>query len=265
VSSISGERVSSPRGGFNPAWQRHAACYLLTEPSLGDGPVLDVGCGVGHSFHLLAPRRTVGVDVAADALAGQDRETVVADMRALPFEDASFASVVAIHSVEHVPDPEKAVREAARVLTEDGVAVYATPNRLTFGRPDEIIDPYHYVEFDPGQLGSLCRAHFADVELRGLFASGLYMEIFREEREKLDRLLRRDPLRMRRLVPVRARRRLYDWLLRRNRRLDDPRYEAIEITDFELRAAELDDALDLFAFCRSPLAPGSEAEHDKAL
>ena len=33
-----------------------------------------------------------------------------------------------------------------------GAAVVVTPNRLTFARPDEIIDPYHYVEFDPGQL-----------------------------------------------------------------------------------------------------------------
>jgi SAM-dependent methyltransferase len=256
MSPITGERVSSPSGGFNPAWQRHAASYLLAEPWLGDGPVLDVGCGVGHSFHLLAPRRTVGVDVAAEALTGQDRETVVADMRALPFADASFASVVAIHSIEHVPDPERATEEAARVLADDGVAVYATPNRLTFGRPDEIIDPYHYVELAPDELRALCLASFAKVELRGLFATELYMEIFREEREKLNRLLSRDPRRLRRLVPVRARRHLYDWLLRRNRRLDDPRYQTIEITDFELRREELPEALDLFAFCREPRHAG---------
>ena len=81
---ISGERVSSPAGGFNPTWQRHVAAYELCEQFLGPGKVLDLGCGVGHSYSALAPRETVGVDVDAAALAGQERETVVADMRELP-------------------------------------------------------------------------------------------------------------------------------------------------------------------------------------
>lgn len=253
MSPLTGERVTAPLGGFNPAWQRHAASYLLAEPWLGPGRVLDLGCGVGHSFHLLAPRETVGVDIEPDALVGQDRETHVADMRALPFGDDAFASIVAIHSIEHVPDPDRALAEAARVLEPGGIAVYATPNRLVFGRPDEIIDPYHHFEVDPDQLRELCRRHFAEVELRGLFASEPYMELFHEERGKLDRLLRLDPARLRRFVPVRARRRLYDWLLRRNRPLADPRAEAIGVEDFELRDDQLAEAVDLFAFCRGPI------------
>jgi SAM-dependent methyltransferase len=249
---ITGERVVTPAWGFNPAWQRHAAEYALAEPELGPGRVLDLGCGIGHSFHLLAPRETVGVDVDAGALAGQDRETVVADMRALPFPAASFGSVLAVHSLEHVPDTERVVAEAARVLAPDGVAVFFTPNRLTFARADEIIDPYHYVEFDPAQLRALCERDFGAVELRGVFGSPRYMELFDEERAKLDRLLRRDPLRLRRAVPVRLRRVLYDLLLSRNRRFDDARAAAITQEDFELRATDLDAALDLCAICSSP-------------
>jgi SAM-dependent methyltransferase len=247
---ITGERVSSPAGGFNPAWQRHSAAYAFAAADLGAGRVLDLGCGVGHSYDLLAPRETVGVDVDPGALAGQDRETVVADMRALPFEDASFESVLSVHSVEHVPDPERVVAEAARVLAPGGVAIFVTPNRLTFGRPDEIIDPFHHVELDPRELRALCERSFADVELRGLFASERYMVLFREERAKLDRLLALDPLRLRRLVPVAARRVLYDLLLRRYRRDDDPRAAAIGRDDFELCDSGLDEALDLWAVCR---------------
>ncbi len=44
--------------------------------------------------------------------------------------------------------------------SRDGVAVFVTPNRLTLGRPDEIIDPYHYVEFDHAELGRLCERSF---------------------------------------------------------------------------------------------------------
>ncbi len=249
---ITGERVVTPVGGFNPTWQRHVAAYMLAEPELGAGRVLDLGCGVGHSFHLLAPRETVGVDVDAAALAGQERETVVADMRTLPFPDRRFASVLSVQSLEHVPDPERVLAEAARVLEEDGVAVFVTPNRLTLGRPDEIIDPYHHVEFDARELEALCRRAFGAVEVRGLFGSPRYMELFDEERRTLDRLLRLDPLRLRRAVPNVARRRLYDVLLRRARRSEDPRAQAIVPEDFELRTTQLDAALDLVAICSAP-------------
>lgn len=249
---ITGERVVSPAGGFNPTWQRHVAAYALCEPLLEPGRVLDVGCGVGHSYHRLAPRETVGVDVDAGALAGQDRETVVADMRALPFADESFPSIIAVQSIEHVPDPARAVAEAARVVQPDGVVVYVTPNRLTLGRPDEIIDPYHYVEFDHAELRRLCERRFADVEMRGLFGSERYMALFRAERATLDRVLRADPLRLRRLVPRRGRQLLYDTMLRHFRRDDDPAAEAIDVEDFELRGTDLEAALDVCAICRAP-------------
>jgi SAM-dependent methyltransferase len=251
AAKITGERATSPEGGFNPAWQRHVAEYALMEPFLGPGRVLDLGCGVGHSFARLAPRETIGVDVDAAALAGQDRETVVADMRALPFADASFASVLAVHSIEHVPDPERVLGEAARVLEPGGTAVFVTPNRLTFGRPDEIIDPFHHVELDPGELRELCGRRFGTVELRGVVGSSRYMELFAEERARLDRLLALDPLRLRRFVPNRVRRYLYDVLLRRYRRDDDPRAAAITADDFLLSEHDLEAALDLCAICRA--------------
>jgi SAM-dependent methyltransferase len=252
AAKITGERVSTPAGGFNPTWQRHVAAYALADAELGPGRVLDLGCGVGHSFHLLRPRATVGVDLDADALAGQGRETVVADMRALPFEDASFASVLSVQSLEHVPDPERVLAEVVRVLEPDGAAIFVTPNRLTLGRPDEIIDPYHHVEFAAGELRALCGRFFAQVELRGLFGSARYMELFDEERVELDRLLARDPLRVRRVVPTTARRRLYDLMLRRHRRDEDPRAGAITPEDFLVAADGLDAALDLVAVCTSP-------------
>ena len=100
--SISGERVSSAEGGFNPTFQRHVSAYRLCASLLPDGRVLDLGCGTGHSYRELAPRETVGVDIEPRALAGQQRETRAADMRALPFADGSFQSVLSVQSIEHV-------------------------------------------------------------------------------------------------------------------------------------------------------------------
>ena len=246
---VSGERVSTAAGGFNPTWQRHVAAYGLCAPLLPAGRVLDLGCGVGHSFALLAPRETVGLDLDPAALAGQERQTVVADMREVPFADASFAAVLSVQSLEHVPDPERVVAEARRLLEPGGVAVFVTPNRLTFGPPDEVIDPYHHVEFAAAELRAVCAAEFARVGLRGIFGSPRYLELVARERADLERLLRRDPLRARRLLPRRLRQRLYDAALRRRRAAPDAAAAAIEPGDFELRAEPLAAALDLVAVC----------------
>lgn len=249
---VTGERISTPDGGFNPAWQRHSYAYAVCDSILGPGKVLDLGCGVGHSFDLLAPRETIGLDIDPLALEGQQRETVTADIREVPFPDQSFESVLSMHSIEHVPDPQRVIGEISRLVKSGGTAVIVTPNRLTFGRPDEIIDPFHFIEFSPEEFGRLCGAGFEQVELRGLFASDRYMELFDEERKTLDKLLRLDPLKLRRFVPLRAKQWLYDFLLRHFRRDPDPRSEMIDQTDFELKETDLDLSLDLYAICRSP-------------
>jgi SAM-dependent methyltransferase len=251
---VTGERVSTAAGGFNPTWQRHVAAYALCEPFLPPGPVADLGCGVGHSFELLAPRESVGVDVDASSLRGQDRRTVVADMRNLPFGPDAFASVLAIQSLEHVPDSERVVAEAARVVEPGGVAAFVTPNRLTFGMPDEIIDPYHHVEFDAEELRGLLRAAFGEVRLLGIFGSPAYMEIYEREREKLRKILARDPLGLRHLLPRRLRRSLYDAGLRRSRRAASPAEAAITPADFHLRDEGIERALDLVAIASRPPA-----------
>lgn len=246
---ITGERVSAPEGGFNPTFQRHVAAYRLCAPLLPEGRVLDLGCGTGHSFRELAPRETVGVDVEPSALTDQERETHVADMRELPFADASFASVLSVHSIEHVADPGRALAGIVRVLVPGGRAVLLTPNRLTFGVPGEIIDPYHYVEYDAAELGALCASRFASVEVLGLFGSARYQALVDAERRELDRLLRLDPLRLRRLVPRPLRQRLYDARLRTSRAVPAPGALDIGPEDFRLAPAPLDAALDLVAVC----------------
>ncbi|HEY6779994.1 MAG TPA: hypothetical protein VI111_03520, partial [Thermoleophilaceae bacterium] len=119
-------------------------------------------------------------------------------------------------------------------------------------RPDEIIDPYHYVEFDAEQLRELCAPWFASVVIQGVYGSRRYMEFNADEHRRLDALLAKDPLRLRRLLPRRARQRLYDWRLTRERRHPDPRAGAIVPADFRLADGPLAAALDLVAICADP-------------
>jgi SAM-dependent methyltransferase len=247
---VTGERVTTPAGGFAPTFARHVAAYAESAGLLPPGRVLDLGCGVGHSYRLLAPRETVGVDLDAAVLEGQERETVSADMRDLPFGEDSFAAVLSVQSVEHVPDAERVLSEVRRVLEPGGVAVFVTPNRLTFARPDEIIDPYHYVEYDADELRALCEPFFDEVTVLGLFGSERYLSLVEAERRKLDALLAKDPLRLRRLIPRRARQWLYDTKLSRERASASPEAEAIGPDDFSLGEEPLEEALDLVAVCR---------------
>jgi SAM-dependent methyltransferase len=251
MSRVTGERVSTPEGGFNPTFRRHVAAYRAAAHLLPDaGPVLDLGCGVGHSFHELDPRETVGVDLDAGALAGQQRETHTADMRDLPLAAGRFASVLSVQSLEHVPDPERVLQECVRVLQPGGTAVYVTPNRLTFAKADEIIDPYHYREFTAAELRALCVQQFTAVTMYGLAGSERYLALVDAEKRRLDALLAKDPLGARRFVPRRARQVLYDLLLNRARTAPDPRAAEITEDDFTLVEGDLSGVLDVIAVCR---------------
>ncbi len=53
----------------------------------------------------------------------------VADLRHLPWADASFDAVWALGTVEHLADPEAAAGELRRVLRPGGLAVLGVPNR----------------------------------------------------------------------------------------------------------------------------------------
>ena len=246
---ITGERVSVSHAGWEPTYQRHVAAYRLCAPMLPDGLVLDLGCGVGHSYRELAPRETVGVDNEPGVLRDQGRETHVADMRSLPFDSGTFASVVCVQAIEHVPDPERVLAEVKRVLEPGGRALFVTPNRLTFGPAEEIIDPYHHVEYDARELEELCNSYFTTVAIQGLFGSERYLAIVDAERRELDRLMSMDPLRLRRFIPRRARQRLYDRRLSAWRAVAVPGAEEITPEDFRLQADQLGQALDLVAVC----------------
>ena len=246
---VTGERIVTSAGGFNASWQRHSACYACSGRFLAGGPVLDIGCGTGHAHDLLSPRRVVGLDRDAVSLEGPDRLSVLGDMRALPFAAGCFPSVLCIHALEHVPDPEPLIVETVRVLAPGGTAVFVTPNRLTFAVPDEIIDPYHYREYDPDELQALFSPHFGRVEMFALFGSPRYMEFFHAERRELRALLSKDPLRLRRTLPRPVRQVLYDWKLTRSRKDRDSPASEFTVADFELRSKGLDEGLDLMAVC----------------
>lgn len=80
--------------------------------------------------------RAYGVDICEptviQARATFDRAPLhasVADVRELPFRDASFDAIYSMGTIEHVRDSERALEELARVLRPGGRAIVGVPNR----------------------------------------------------------------------------------------------------------------------------------------
>jgi SAM-dependent methyltransferase len=96
---------------------------------------LEIGAGLGERIRSEAVGRQEYVAVELrEELAGRLRasfptvETLVADCQErLPFEEASFDRVLAIHVLEHLPDLPAALDEVARLLAPDGEFVAVIP------------------------------------------------------------------------------------------------------------------------------------------
>jgi SAM-dependent methyltransferase len=97
----------------------------------GDERILDVGCGPGDLLHKIARQSDnwgvlIGFDYSpgmiVQAMAAGDLPVCffVGDAQTIPFPGGSFDVVMACHMLYHVPDIERAVAEAARVLRPGG-------------------------------------------------------------------------------------------------------------------------------------------------
>jgi len=94
--------------------------------------VLDVGCGYGPASDLLSKvsRDVVAVDVSVSSLNEAHRFCKNAEIsfvgnnaENLAFEDECFDIVIAFGVLEHVKNPESAVREFARVVKRGGYII----------------------------------------------------------------------------------------------------------------------------------------------
>ena len=119
------------RSPLHPQWLvlRHRDETPAWIAQHAQGVLIDVGCGEGRlRRHLPSGVCYIGVDYPATVALGYDgRPDVHADGARLPFGDASVDVVTMLDVLEHLPDPEKALREAARVLKHGGNCLIHVP------------------------------------------------------------------------------------------------------------------------------------------
>ena len=145
--------------------------------------LLEMGCGLGHLLGLLQDDfHCVGIDLIdysieqtkLNAPKAEAFQMSADDLSA--FESESFSVVVALHLVEHLPDPANTIQQVNRILKPDGLWLFATPHpdyslRRFKDRDNDAIgkDKTHINVHPPQQWRAWCEAsgfkmlkHFGD-------------------------------------------------------------------------------------------------------
>ncbi len=146
--------------------------------------LLDVGCGSGYLAKLLKARVpglvVHGMDISSVALERARNYTdqvwqVDLDKTDLPVPSDQYDTVTCIEVLEHLYDPNHAMREIARVLVPGGSTVVTVPNLaywryrldLIRGRvPQPAVDPRHLQQFDQRLLAETFGR--SDLKLTGM-------------------------------------------------------------------------------------------------
>lgn len=124
------------------------------------GRMLDVGCGQRPYEELFRPyvSEIVGIEHEAtfaltNASTSDKKPDLYYDGTRLPFDDASFDTVLNIQVLEHTPTPGHLVSDMGRVLKPGGTLILSAP----FGfRLHE--QPHDYFRYSPHGLRTLCEA-----------------------------------------------------------------------------------------------------------
>lgn len=107
---------------------------------VGNGQILDVGCGKGRFARELKEQNSAAQIVALDLAEAMLRfvppniSPCCASMTALPFPDACFDAAYATESLEHAVNIELAVSEMCRTVKPGGRIVIIDKNAEHWGR-----------------------------------------------------------------------------------------------------------------------------------
>lgn len=174
--SNQGERVLlEDRQLIRSHLQRYKFALQYVRP---DSHVLDCACGSGYGSYLLSSSvaQVTGIDLSPVAI-HYCRETFKApnlkftegSAEALQVPSNSIDLFCSIETIEHIPNPDRLVKEAKRVLKPGGRFLVSTPNRVNSGlvSGERPANPFHLVEWSLKEFDKLLRQEFQRISYFG--------------------------------------------------------------------------------------------------
>lgn len=117
--------------------------------SQSKGILIDVGCGRMPYKELFLPhlKKYIGIDhpETAKLYKGKYKPDIFADAVKIPLKSASVDTVLMLMLLEHLPTPEKALKEVHRLLKSKGVCILSTVQ--SYPLHDAPYDYYRYTEY----------------------------------------------------------------------------------------------------------------------
>ncbi|KVG84868.1 methyltransferase type 11 [Burkholderia ubonensis] len=170
------ERMHSDHLQMQSLAYEHLHRYQLLS-RIAYGHVVDCACGIGYASEILAAAGIEsyrGFDVdeqsvqyASERFARDGCQFNVGSILSLPLEDASVDTFLSLETLEHLREPQLAVREIARVLKADGIFAGSVPTRFYDDRCHAVYgpNPHHVTRFDADELTQLLCSGFEHVWL----------------------------------------------------------------------------------------------------
>lgn len=143
-------KSSDGLSGTDAFWERSALGFsllvdfkkVLTKENIR-GRLLDAGAGKLSYRHLVHP--LCKEYKSMDFHKTHPELDYLSDIQSMPLENESFDTVLSAEVLEHVPDPEKALREIYRVLKPGGKLVISIPHLMYMH--NEPNDFYRYTKY----------------------------------------------------------------------------------------------------------------------
>jgi len=246
---------------------RHVFAYKYAKTLLANRhSVVEIGCGEGYGTRVLSEtcERVVGFDVSEEAVNhanskySNDRcEFRLYDGSRLPVADGDFDAAVSFQVIEHVHADANFVREAYRVIKDNGLLIVTTPNRLhRLKAGQKPWNGYHVREYDSDGLAELLGVEVSNVTMSGIEGNEEIQRVELERVRRIRQVISFDPFNLRRVLPRALMRRLANAVRKRIFREGDRGPELAEwkkrygVSDFRVVDSPRYETLDLLAVCR---------------